>query len=94
MVWDFSLCPVQSCPLLPQQMPSAFSELGHSCGAPALEIVRGWWKHHVLPPAEGGEVSSDAVNGKSLGKDLVAREKAEEQWQRAQARSHWGICGA
>lgn len=49
-------------------------------------------EHHGLPPAEGAEVSRDAMNGKSLGKDLVAGEKAEEQCRRAQARRFWGIC--
>lgn len=75
---------MQSCPLLPQQTPSDFCELGHSLGVLAL----------FLPPAEGVEASRGAMYGKSLGKDLVAGEEEEEQWQRAQARCHWAICGA
>lgn len=75
---------MQSCPSLSQQTPSDFCELGHSLGVLAL----------FLPPAEGVEESRDAMNGKSLGKDLMAGEEEEEQWQRAQARCHRAICGA
>ena len=51
-------------------------------------------EHCVLHPAEAVEASRGAMNGKSLGRDLEEGGEAEEQWRRAQARCHWGICGA